>query len=196
MLQFICERNERYSFEELAQMAVEGGCRWVQLRFPDGVSDDFVRDTSREIIDLCRESSVFLTFENLVDAAKDMSVHGVYLSEGGLAKAIECRELLGPEAIIGVELTTAVDIEGAQNADIDYVALPAGMSLEACRELIALVRRSGLIIPVVAIDRATLQNVGELLEAGFNGVAVGRAIAESANPERATEEFLSLLSSK
>lgn len=38
MLQFIAESNERYSIAETVQMAIEGGCRWIELHMPD--SDD------------------------------------------------------------------------------------------------------------------------------------------------------------
>ena len=32
MLQFITHANERYDHVEGARMALQGGCRWIQLR--------------------------------------------------------------------------------------------------------------------------------------------------------------------
>lgn len=194
MLQFICESNDRYSQAELAQMAVEGGCRWIQLRFAPDAAPEYIREVTGEVIPLCKEASVFLTIEDMPDAVKEYAVHGIYLSRGGMAKAVECREALGPEAVVGVELATLTDIDAAEKSDIDYVTLPRSMSLEKCTELIQACRASGVKIPIVAIDRATLANLAEIMAAGFNGVAVGNAISSAQDPEKRTEEFLDALS--
>ena len=42
MLQFITHPSEKYSIAEEVQMAIEGGCRWIQLRMKDA-SDEEVR---------------------------------------------------------------------------------------------------------------------------------------------------------
>ena len=34
-MQFITHYTERYSYLDAARMALEGGCRWVQLRMKD-----------------------------------------------------------------------------------------------------------------------------------------------------------------
>ena len=34
-MQFITHYTERYSYLDAARMALEGGCRWVQLRLKD-----------------------------------------------------------------------------------------------------------------------------------------------------------------
>ena len=34
-MQFITHYTERYSYLDAAHMALEGGCRWVQLRMKD-----------------------------------------------------------------------------------------------------------------------------------------------------------------
>lgn len=194
MLQYICESNDRFSQAELAQMAVEGGCKWIQLRFPSEVALEYIREVTGEIIPLCKEASVFLTIEDMPEVVKEYAVHGIYLSKGGLDKALECRESLGPEAVVGVELATMSDIEAAEKSDIDYVTLPPSMSLDRCTELILSCRRAGLKIPVVAIGRVTLENLPEIMNAGFNGIAVGKDISSAQDPEKRTEEFLEALS--
>lgn len=193
MLQFICESDNRFSQAELAQMAVEGGCRWVQLRFPENADPGYIREVTSQVIPLCREASVFLTVENLPETAKDYSVHGVHLTSGGLARGMECRELLGPEAIVSVQLATVADIDAAQKADLDFVTLPPEMPLEKCASIISTCRNAGLTIPVVATDFVTLDNLSEVMAAGFSGVAVGKGISGADDPEKRTEEFLAAL---
>lgn len=193
MLQFICGQSGRYSQSELAQMAIEGGCVWIQLRMPQDADAGYLRDTGADLVTMCREASAFLIFEDMPEQAREMGVHGVHITRGGLARAVEARDLLGPEAVVGVELATLADIDAAQRADIDYVSLPASMEVERCAELIAAVRAAGLTIPVVATGDIYPEDVEVLLTAGFSGIAVGKAISESDDPVSATEEFLALL---
>ena len=35
MIQFITHANERYDYLDGVRMALEGGCRWIQLRMKD-----------------------------------------------------------------------------------------------------------------------------------------------------------------
>ena len=35
MLQFITNASDKYSIAEEVQMAIEGGCKWIQLRMKD-----------------------------------------------------------------------------------------------------------------------------------------------------------------
>ncbi|MDE7388240.1 MAG: thiamine phosphate synthase, partial [Muribaculaceae bacterium] len=52
-LQFITHANDRYSTVEGAEMALEGGCRWIQLRMK-GASADEVRAAAGQIRPMCR----------------------------------------------------------------------------------------------------------------------------------------------
>ena len=45
MLQFITNPSDRWSIAEEVRMAIEGGCRWIQLRMKDA-SDEDVRRTA------------------------------------------------------------------------------------------------------------------------------------------------------
>ena len=47
MLQFISHYTERYSYLDSIRMALDGGCRWVQLRMKDA-ADDEVRRVAEE----------------------------------------------------------------------------------------------------------------------------------------------------
>ena len=46
-VQFITHYTERYSYLDSARMALEGGCRWIQLRMKDTPVDEVEREAIR-----------------------------------------------------------------------------------------------------------------------------------------------------
>ena len=56
-LQFITHFTEQYSYLDSARMALEGGCRWVQLRMKDA-SDEEVEAIAVKVQELCRQHNV------------------------------------------------------------------------------------------------------------------------------------------
>ncbi len=65
MLQFITKTTQRFSMAEEAQMAIEGGCRWIQLSAASiGDSGLSLREVANEIIPLCQENEAFLIIED------------------------------------------------------------------------------------------------------------------------------------
>lgn len=192
MLQFISQTNDRYSVAETVQMAIEGGCRWIQLHLPM-LSDEEIKAMSADIIDMCREAAAFLMIEDRPELAKELGLHGVHLKSLENRSAASLREDLGPEAVIGVETDNAATILSLRNADIDYVTLPESLSVEQVAELVATVREAGIELPIVATGNITTEMVAEYRAAGISGIAVGEPIIKSKDPVETTELYLSLL---
>lgn len=192
MLQFITHPSERYSIAEEVQMAIEGGCRWIQLRMKDA-SDEEVREVAQELIPMCRETDTFLIIDDRVELVNELRVSGVHLGKEDM-DPLEARELLGPHAIIGVTANTADDIIRFKGKDVDYVGLgpvrftttkkklAPELGYEGVREVIAAVRAAGVELPVVAIGGVTADDVDPLLAAGVSGVAVSGAIINAQDP--------------
>lgn len=91
MLQFITNPSDRYSLLEEAQMAIEGGCRWIQLRMKDA-TDDEVRQVALELIPLCKENDTFLIIDDRVELVNELKVSGVHLGKDDM-DPLEAREL-------------------------------------------------------------------------------------------------------
>ena len=121
MLQFITHPSDRYSIAEEVQMAIEGGCRWIQLRMKDA-SDEEVRQTALDIIPMCQETDTFLIIDDRVSVVNDLKVSGVHLGKDDM-NPLEAREILGPHAIIGITANTAEDIIKYKGKDVDYIGL-------------------------------------------------------------------------
>lgn len=192
MLQFITHPSEHYSIAEEVQMAIEGGCRWIQLRMKDA-SDEEVREVAQELIPMCRETETFLIIDDRVELVNELRVSGVHLGKEDM-DPMEARELLGPHAIIGVTANTAEDIIRFKGKDVDYVGLgpvrftttkkklAPELGYEGVREVMAAVRAAGVELPVVAIGGVTADDVAPLLDAGVSGVAVSGAIINAPDP--------------
>ncbi|MBD5276665.1 MAG: thiamine phosphate synthase [Bacteroides sp.] len=192
MLQFIASVNDKYSVAELAQMAIEGGCHWVELDLP-GASDDFVRSTTLELKDLCLETGTFLTIVDRPEVARETGLHGVQLRGARAAEAAAVREQLGAEAIIGIEVTRAEDILKVQNLDIDYATLPAGLTVAQVEAIVKTVREAEVNLPIVARGEFTPDEAIEMMVAGASGVAVGSSIADAPDPVEAVTLLIEAL---
>lgn len=203
MLQFITNKSDRYSIAEEVQMAIEGGCRWIQLRMKDA-TDEEVREVAMELIPMCRETDTFLIIDDRVSVVNDLKVSGVHLGKEDM-DPIEARELLGPHAIIGVTANTAADILKYKGKDVDYVGLgpfrftttkknlAPELGLEGYRTIVKEVRDSGMEIPIVAIGRITADDIEPLMSTGVNGIAVSGAIINADDPMLYTSSIMEKL---
>ena len=203
MLQFITHPSTRYSIEEEVQMAIEGGCRWIQLRMKDA-SDEEVRETALQIIPMCRETDTFLIIDDRVELVNELKVSGVHLGKNDM-DPVAARELLGPHAIIGVTANTAEDILSFRGKDVDYVGLgpvrftttkknlAPELGIDGVKRVVDAVRAAGSELPIVAIGGVTLEDVDPLRAAGANGIAVSGAIINAPDPMLYTSKIMEKL---
>lgn len=190
MLQFIAEYNERYSIAETVQMAIEGGCRWIELHMPQS-DDSEIREVAAELIPLCRESGVFLTIEDRPELARELGLHGVVMTSLKTT-AHKFREDLGPEAIIGLRVATTPTVVAIQNADIDYVTLPPDMPVSAIAQFMEELKSTDITTPVVATGDINLENAAAYMATGISGVATA-APAYAKDPAEYTTRLIEAL---
>ncbi len=203
MLQFITHPSDKYSIPEEVQMVLEGGCKWVQLRMKDASDEEF-RQVAQEIIPLCQENNAFLIFDDRVELAMEMSVHGVHLGKHDMSP-LQARELMGAEAVIGCTANTAADIMAFKGWDVDYVGLgpfrytttKANLSpvigVEGYKKIVDEVRGADMLLPIVAIGGITLEDIPSIMSTGVNGVAMSGAIINADNPVDYTRRVLEAL---
>lgn len=203
MLQFITHPSEHYSIAEEAQMAIEGGCRWIQLRMKDA-SDDEVRQVAMEIIPMCRETDTFLIIDDRVELVNELKVSGVHLGKNDM-DPLEAREILGPHAIIGITANTVEDIIRYKGKDVDYVGLgpfrhtttkknlSPVLGIEGYTSVISQVRQAGVELPIVAIGGITIDDIDAIMATGVNGIAVSGAIINAPDPVEYTNHIMQKL---
>lgn len=200
MLQFITHPSDRYSIAEEVQMALEGGCKWIQLRLKDASDEEF-RQTALEIIPLCQENEAFLVFDDRVELAMEMSVHGVHLGKNDMNPLL-ARETMGAEAIIGCTANTAADIKAFKGWDVDYVGLgpfrytttkeklSPVIGLDGYAAIVNEVRAEDILLPIVAIGGITIDDIDAIMQTGVNGIAMSGAIINAPDPVAYTQQVL------
>ena len=120
-LQFITHRTERYSYFESARMALEGGCKWIQLRMKDAPLDE-VEAVALQLKPLCKEHEAILILDDHVELAKKLEVDGVHLGKKDMP-IDQARQILGEAFIIGGTANTFEDVLLHYRAGADYLGI-------------------------------------------------------------------------
>lgn len=192
-LQFITHHNERYSYIDSARMALEGGCRWIQLRMKE--ADETILESAAITIQrLCREYGATFIIDDNVALTKRIGADGVHLGKNDMPVA-EARKMLGEGYIIGATVNTFDDIVNTlHTATPDYFGcgpfrhtttkrnLAPILGYEGYREVISKMRERNIEIPLIAIGGITKGDIPELLRCGVNGIALSGSILNSKNP--------------
>lgn len=160
MIQFEIISSEKYPAAEQTRQAIDAGCGWI-------VIDPKAFD--KAVVGMCRDAGVILTIEDDADLAKEHGVHGVLVS--GADRALELRNQLGAEAIIGARIDEEDDaaLEAILNrlakADIDYALLND-------RILNDRVRHAAL--PIVFAGEYMAEDVDGAISRGASGVMTSK----------------------
>ena len=79
-LQFITHQTEKYSYLDSARMALEGGCKWIQLRMKEAPLEE-VEAVALQLKQMCREYESILILDDHVELAIKLEVDGVHLGK-------------------------------------------------------------------------------------------------------------------
>jgi thiamine-phosphate diphosphorylase len=182
------------NIEEVLDAVIAGGCRMVQLREKVWPSGRLLPLAAR-LRAKCREARVAFIVNDRVDLALAVDADGVHLGQDDLPPQA-ARPLLRPGMILGLSTHSVEQARAAQASGASYVAVgsifPTGTKPDF--ELVGpdLVRklRAEIRVPLVGIGGINPDNVGEVIRAGADGVAVISAVCAAPDPEHATRRFL------
>ena len=199
-IQFITHQNDCIGYAEGAKMALEGGCKWIQLRMKDA-TDDEVRSVAAEIQPLCKQNEAIFLLDDRVELVRELHADGVHLGKNDMP-VDEARRVLGEEFIIGGTANTFEDIERLASQGADYIGcgpfrftttkknLAPVLGLEGYRDIIENMRRAGIDIPVVAIGGITASDIDDILATGVKGIAVSGSVLTAENPVAMTRTLI------
>ena len=74
-VQFITHFTASISYPDSARIALEGGCRWVQLRMKDA-SEEELKNTAMHVQELCRQYGATFIIDDRVDLVKEIGADG------------------------------------------------------------------------------------------------------------------------
>ena len=191
-VQFITHRNERFGYVDGARMALEGGCKWIQLRMK-GATDDEVRAAAAVIQPLCKQHEAVFVIDDRVALAKELKADGVHLGKNDMPVG-EARHVLGEDFIIGGTANTFEDIERLHREGADYIGcgpfrftttkqnLAPVLGLEGYFTLVNRMRAAGILLPVVAIGGIRFEDIPDIMRTGVRGIAVSGAVLGAPDP--------------
>lgn len=191
-LQFITHHNERYSYIDSARMALEGGCRWVQLRMKDANEED-MEHTAIVVQKMCRDYGATFIIDDNVALAKRIGADGVHLGKNDMP-ITEARKILGNRAIIGGTINTFEDILLHLDGKPDYLGcgpfrytttkqnLSPTLGYEGYKLILRKMQESNIYTPLIAIGGIAKGDIPLLLECGVKGIALSGSILNSKNP--------------
>lgn len=192
MLQFISHYTDKYSYLDSICLALQGGCRWIQLRMKDA-TDDEVRLIAIEAQKLCKQYGATFIIDDRVALVKELQVDGVHLGKNDMPIA-EARRLLGPDYIIGGTANTFEDVKSHYESGADYIGcgpfrftttkqkLSPVLGLDGYRRITIEMRAAHIYIPIVAIGGITKEDIPAILATGITGIALSGTVLRAANP--------------
>ncbi len=202
-LQFISHPGADGSVTGGVLRALEGGCRWVQLRHKDA-SIDTLRDEGRVCRDLCSRYGATFIIDDHVELVRELHADGVHLGKNDMPVA-EARRLLGPSFIIGATANTFDDIVRAVSEGADYIGLGPYrftstktnlspiLGLEGYDRIVGCCRSAGISVPIVAIGGIDDDDIGPVLSTGVSGIAISSSILRAPSPAEKTRQILELI---
>ena len=203
MIQFISHYSERYSYLDSIQLALEGGCRWIQLRMKDA-TDDEVRPIAVEAQKLCPAYGAKFIIDDRVALVRELGADGVHLGKNDMPIR-EARQILGPDYIIGGTANTFEDAKAHYEASADYIGcgpfrftttkqkLAPVLGLDGYRHIIQQMRAANITIPVVAIGGITKDDIPAILQTGITGIALSGTVLRADDPIAEMKHIINII---
>lgn len=214
-LQFITQRTARYDELEGARMALEGGCRWIQLRMKGAEATEIV-SAGRKMRRLCDEYGAVFVLDDHVELVEATGADGVHLGLKDMP-VDEAREILDKDdcsdsskkdsgsnaKIIGGTANSASDIFLHYRRGADYIGcgpfrftttkknLSPTLGLEGYRHIVEEISKSeAKALPLIAIGGINKDDVAPILSSGMNGIAVSGSVLRAQDPAKEMQGFV------
>jgi thiamine-phosphate pyrophosphorylase len=181
--------------DTLAATLDAGDVACVQLRLKD-VDDDTIRRACDKLRPVTQSRDVAFILNDRPDLAAATGCDGVHVGQED-ASYRDARAAMGPDRIVGVTCHASTDLAfTAADAGADYVAFgaffPTASKEAKTRASPEILRQWSEVttVPCVAIGGITVENCGDLVEAGADFLAViGAVWGHKEGPAAAVRAF-------
>lgn len=192
MLQYISHFTPQISYAEGIRMALEGGCRWIQLRMKDAPAEEIIA-CAEEVLPLCRRNGAKFLLDDHVELVRQLGADGVHLGKNDMP-VDEARKILGPDIIIGGTANTIEDIIRLHKQGADYIGcgpfrftttkknLSPILGLDGYKSIVLKMKELGIDLPIVAIGGITVEDIPAVMGTGVSGIALSGAILGATDP--------------
>lgn len=201
-IQFITHENQRFGYVEGAEMALRGGCKWVQLRMKDTTDNKFL-SVGRKVAVLCRSYNATFLLDDRVHLVAELGADGVHLGKNDMPIS-EARRILGNEKIIGGTANTFADVQHLAAQGADYIGcgpfrytptkrnLAPILGLEGYRNILKQMQQAGISLPLIAIGGIVSTDIAALWGIGVSGIAVSGAVLGAADPIKEMKKLIEI----
>lgn len=200
MFQFISHHTDDISYLEGIRLALEGGCKWIQLRMKDA-SDDEVLPIALQAQEMCKKAHATFILDDRVELVKEIHADGVHLGKNDMPIS-QARAFLGNTYIIGGTANTYEDVENHVRQGANYIGcgpfrftttkqrLSPILGLEGYQHIVDKMRAQGIQIPIVAIGGIMKEDIPSILKTGVTGIALSGSILKAENPVEETRQLI------
>ena len=191
-LQFITHFTERYSYLDSVRIALEGGCKWIQLRMKEASTEEII-PIAKEAKAMCHKYGATFIIDDHVELVKLIEADGVHLGKNDMPIA-EARKLLGRNYIIGGTANSFEDVQKHYENGADYIGcgpfrftttkknLSPVLGLEGYQRIVSQMKEAGINLPLVAIGGITRDDLPFLMQTGITGIALSGSILRAESP--------------
>lgn len=199
-LQFISHFTNTLTYIDGIRLALEGGCRWIQLRMKDA-TDEEVLPIALQAQEMCKKYDATFIIDDRVQMVKQIKADGVHLGKNDMPIAV-ARQILGGDFIIGGTANTFEDVKAHYEAGANYIGcgpfrftttkqrLSPILGLGGYRRIANEMKVQHISIPIVAIGGITLTDIPAIMQTGVTGIALSGSILKAANPIEETNKVL------
>ena len=191
--QFLAGRDEL----GMAGQVIEGGARVIQLRDKQSKKRELLL-VAQKLRDLCSQAGVLFIINDYLDLAMAVDADGLHIGQEDLPLPVVRRQL-PIDKIVGCSVTTPSQAIKAQNEGADYIAVGSIFPTKTKREVSVvgedILKELKQIVstPLVAIGGINQNNVGEVVSAGADAVAVISAVLGEKDVRRAVQKLVEKL---
>jgi len=179
---------------DIAGQIIEGGASVIQLRDKQSKQGELLL-VAQKLKELCSQADVLLIINDYLDLAMAVDADGLHVGQEDLPLPVIRREL-SIDKIVGCSVTTLSQATKAQAEGADYIAVgsvfPTATKKGATvvgADMLKELKRT-VSTPLVAIGGINQNNVGEVVTAGADAVAVISAVLGEEDVRRAVRELI------
>ena len=184
-------------FLDAIASALEGGVDILQLREKNMSACKIIK-IGKKIKQLCLQYDTTFIVNDRIDIALILEADGVHLGQDDL-DIYSAREILGPNAIVGVSTHAIEQALKAVEDGADYIGVgpvfetPTKLGRAAVGLEYVKWAAENIEIPAFAIGGIDIENCQEVFDAGLKRIAVVRSIINAASPKAEAEKFIQKL---
>jgi len=202
-LLFITHQTEKIDYLQSVQLALDGGCRQIQLRMKEATPDE-VEQVGREAKTLCDRYQAALFIDDHAEVCQKIGAVGVHLGKMDISP-VEARQILGHDFIIGGTANTFEDIQHLVASEVNYIGLGPFrftttkknlspiLGLEGYQNIMQQCRKQNISLPIFAIGGITIDDIPAIMETGVTGIALSSTILNTDNPVETTQKIVQII---